>query len=173
METAISILTHKNILGNDAGKHANLYFNADCDTAREYEVCLRFKFLGSHLVLFGDTFHTSESPPDSSNKIYHLMCDGEPYHLLNCIDFKKLRYLQSNVYPNTLGLIFDGIEKWEDNYWKPLLSSEIPKKPNIFIFWDRAKKERAYKLTMENKKKQHQLIELSTCCINAPINIIT
>ncbi|MEQ5274614.1 hypothetical protein [Proteus terrae] len=126
-DDAIAILKELNIYGGkyslDRGRHANFHPYYKMTTEEKFHnVLLEFKFKGEHKALFGDTFSTKSSPANSANTIFHILNE-------DIYDFSNLKLghiKQSNVYPNTEGLIFIGI-KWdvkpEDFYSKDFLEN--------------------------------------------------
>ncbi|MDN3474297.1 hypothetical protein [Pseudoalteromonas sp. APC 3355] len=161
IDDALSILKNKEIYGEDHGKHANFSINRRADIAKSKEVCLKFKFNGQHKMMFGDTFDTKDAPLNSHNTIFHLFSSGDPESIYTDEGFSKLGYWQSNVYPGTSGLEFDGIECWDEEYWKGLLSQTLPSKPSRLAFWSYKENIRSYDRVTDNKARQNKLIQQS------------
>lgn len=179
IESAISILEQCHIFGEDNGKHANFSVNARVDIARAQEVCLKFKFQGRHLLMFGDTFGTSHAPRDSSNSIFHLLNGGNRNDLACDTKFKEnIRYWQSNIYPGTVGLIFEDIEEWSDTYKDPQSLEPLPHRPRWYHLWTYSEKKEAYlKVVKRNnvissrKKAKDALVALSKKNRNCSIKV--
>lgn len=161
IDDALAILNSKLIYGEDHGKHANFSVNKRIDIAKSKEVCLRFKFNGKHQMMFGDTFDTADAPLNSHNTIFHLFSRGDPESIYTDDGWSNLGYWQSNVYPHTLGLKFDGIECWDSKYWDGLLEQILPSKPSRFIFWNYKERFQFYTRIVESKTRQNNLIKKS------------
>lgn len=148
-EAAEKILKSGIIFGRDTDRHAN--FSAIIkrpDLACHADICLRFRWPGSQAIYFGDPFGRGE--PQSSGMIkpilYHIFSDSA---LLQGEQLRSKKYWQSNLYPGSAGLIFEGIEAIHN------APSNIPPKPCRLFFWSYAKKLRTYRKI----KAQHCQIE--------------
>jgi len=118
IKTALKVLRSRNVFSKtDAGKHANFHVQpSPKDFEKAREVCLKFKFVGNHQLMFGDTFDTPDSPPNSSDSIYHLITSSWGDYISGNTSIGNLEHWQSNVYPNTDGLVFLGIETFDDKF---------------------------------------------------------
>jgi hypothetical protein len=120
IESAKKILETKLIHGTDAGQHANFSINGVNNVALHSEVSLRFKWSGEHETMVTPGLNFSpigwEPRPDV---LYHCNNDEPPHG----------RYLQSNLFPGSKGLIFVGAEPLfevskKQKLWRRLLSSD-------------------------------------------------
>jgi hypothetical protein len=166
IEAAIKILNSQNIYSKiDLGKHANFHVQPNFkDFERSREICLKFKFNGDHKLMFGDSFNTKEAPPNCSNSIYHLILSSWNDHILGKVPFGKLSHWQSNVYPNTEGLVFLGVDRLHENYKKfgDIDTNKEISKPRKLFFLSNESKIKAYdrkiyfqqlKLDLDNAEK--------------------
>lgn len=148
IDAAEKILNSGEIYGNDTEHHANFSALTERpDIAKCKEVCLQFRWSGSQAMYFGDPFGRGEPSSNGLNKpiLYHIFTnnylkEGEP--------LRKQKYWQSNLYPGSSGLVFEGIKKIH------LQPAPIPWRPCRLFFWNYAEKLHNYK---EIKKIHHRI----------------
>lgn len=170
IKSAISILESENIYSNkDVGRHANFHIK---DKIEDYEtnaqIRLIFKFKGIHKLAFGNTFDQPLPPPEFENSIFHLITSDEvKYDPNNISTFSTLNHWQSVVYPNTRGLIFQGVD-WnpsptvvrnKDWYLNPIYNLDTePKKPSIL----NRKAHKQYKIDIEIYRLREKIMLLES-----------
>lgn len=165
IKEAKQILESGQIFGTDNEKHAN--FSAIIkrpDIAKKKEVTLRFIWKGSQCTYFGDPFGNGVPECNELPKpvIFHIFSDSPPVNG-ECLKSKK--YWQTNVYPDTDGLIFDGIEE----VLIPL--QPIPKKPSKLKFWKYEEEMKSYEFIVRKHCSVKKLRELASTKINQSFNV--
>jgi hypothetical protein len=151
-ENAEKILNSLTIFGLDPDHQAS--FSAIIkrpDIAKFDEICLRFRWPGTQAMYFGDPFGRGEPGSAGLSKpiLYHIFSDDM---LLPGESLRSKKYWQSNLYPGSTGLLFDGIEKIHRSL------PEIPSEPSRLCFWSFKKEEQerqritASHLRIENLK---------------------
>ena len=165
LENAEKILNSLIIYGCDGERHAN--FSAIIkrpDIAKFKDVCLRFKWNGSQAMYFGDPFGHGEPICQSLSKpiLHHIFSDSQ---LLPRERLRSKKYWQSNLYPGSSGLIFDGIEKIHEE--PPV----IPKKPCRLRFWDYEEKTMRFERVNARHEQIAKLITLAQSKVNCSLSV--
>ena len=114
VSAAIEILETGLITSNDLHRHANFsVIDKKPDLAKSSEVCLIFKWPHEQAYCFGDPFGCLPqfSPKFKSCPLLHIFTDEDYGEGLKVgEDLKDKNYWQSNLYPGSEGLIFEGFE---------------------------------------------------------------
>lgn len=164
-EAAEKILTSEEIFGNDTNRHAN--FTAIIkrpDIARHKDICLRFKWTGTQAMYFGDPFGHGEPRSNGLSKpiLYHIFPDTP---LLCGEQLRSKKYWQSNLYPGSSGLLFDGIEAIHN------LPPAIPPKPSCLSVWNYADKLNNYRQISAHHRWIQDLKVLAMSKINCTFSV--
>lgn len=111
---AIKIIETGLITSNDAIRHANFsVITTKHNLAKSCEVCLIFTWPYEHALYLGDPFgcFPEFSPEFTSLPLLHIFLEEDYKDDENLL---SKSYWQSNLYPGSEGLIFEGIEVYID-----------------------------------------------------------
>lgn len=134
------------------------------DIARSQEICLRFRWPGTQAMYFGDPFGHGEPHSVGLTKpiLYHIFYDSP---LAPGQRLRSKKYWQSNIYPGSSGLIFDGI------YAIHKQEPKIPRKPCRVFFWSYGEKLKNYEEVRAKHIQIKELQELASKKINSIFSV--
>lgn len=164
LEGAIGILTSGIFISFDPDKQASFSaISTKPALARSKEIALRFKWKGAQAMYFGDPFGRGEPLSKGLNQpiLYHIFSDSflEPGQKL-----RDKSYWQTNLYPGSTGLLFDGIAE----------INKIPpktQKPSRLFFWNYEKKLDFYKKNLAEHKLIKEIKELALTKLNKVFSV--
>lgn len=165
LDGAKGILTTGIFISHDPDQQASFsVISTKPALARSNEIALRFKWIGAQAMYFGDPFGRGEPQSKGLSQpiLYHIFTDTflKPGEKL-----RHKNYWQTNLYPGSSGLLFDGIEKINK------LPPDIPRKPFRLVFWNYAEKLKTYEKILADHKQIQELKELALTKLNSVFSV--